>query len=60
MLSLRDFSLEYESENPVLRGLSLSLEAGSVLCLVGESGAGKSSLARALLGLRDGAKRSGV
>jgi microcin C transport system ATP-binding protein len=60
MLSLRDFSLEYESENPVLRGLSLSLEAGSVMCLVGESGAGKSSLARALLGLRDGAKRSGV
>ncbi|MEY4013988.1 MAG: hypothetical protein RLZZ290_852 [Pseudomonadota bacterium] len=60
MLSLRDFTLEYEAESPVLRGLSLSLDAGEVLCLVGESGAGKSSLARALMGLRDGARRSGV
>ena len=35
----------------VVRGVSLSLSAGDRLGLIGESGSGKSSLARALLGL---------
>ncbi|MGU9958116.1 MAG: ABC transporter ATP-binding protein [Arenicellales bacterium WSBS_2016_MAG_OTU3] len=36
---------------PVLRGASLELKTGSICGLVGESGAGKSMIAKALLGL---------
>jgi peptide/nickel transport system ATP-binding protein len=39
------------SANPTLRGVSLSVAAGKVHGLVGESGAGKSMIARAVLGL---------
>ena len=35
----------------VLRGISFIIEAGSVFCLVGESGCGKSICAKAILGL---------
>ena len=40
----------YEGSN-VLRGVSLALQPGSVLGLIGRNGAGKSTLIRAMLGL---------
>ena len=48
-LRVRFDSLEYSFE--ALRGCSFAIEAGSVFCLVGESGCGKSICAKAILGL---------
>src|SRR4029453_18860045 len=55
LLEIRDFRLDFVSGNAAVRvvdGISLSLEEGEVLCLVGESGCGKSvtapSIARLL------------
>ncbi|MDR2695920.1 MAG: ABC transporter ATP-binding protein [Deltaproteobacteria bacterium] len=48
-LRVRFDSLEHSFE--ALRGLSFTIKAGSVFCLVGESGCGKSICAKAILGL---------
>lgn len=40
-----------EGGNPILRDVSLTLKKGEVRGLVGESGAGKSTIAKALLGI---------
>jgi peptide/nickel transport system ATP-binding protein len=55
LLELRDVEVEYRraGRTPVLAvaGASLSVEAGQVVGLVGETGCGKSTLARAAVGL---------
>jgi len=38
-------------KDPILRGVTFGLEAGSLLAVLGHNGAGKSSLVRALVGL---------
>lgn len=38
------------SEGPIVHGVSFAIEAGQVLCLLGESGSGKSLVAQAILG----------
>jgi peptide/nickel transport system ATP-binding protein len=50
LLDIRDLQLVIGA-TPILRGVSLQLEAGAVQGLVGESGAGKSMIGRAVLGL---------
>jgi peptide/nickel transport system ATP-binding protein len=50
LLSVRDLRVSFGAVDAV-RGLSFDVHAGEVLALVGESGAGKSLTARALLGM---------
>lgn len=50
-IELRDVSFRYSSDGPlVLRGLNVQIELGSMVALVGKSGAGKSTITRLLLG----------
>ncbi len=49
MLSIEDITIRYEART-VLRGVSLSVNAGEVLALIGPNGVGKSTLIRAASG----------
>jgi ATP-binding cassette subfamily B protein len=55
----QDLYFDYsQPETKILKGLSLSLQPGEVVCLVGASGVGKSTLAEILCGLLE--PKSGV
>jgi branched-chain amino acid transport system ATP-binding protein len=50
MLSVRDIDCSY-GKVQVVRGLSLDVSAGEVLCLLGRNGAGKTTALKAIMGL---------
>ena len=53
-LKVEDLRVTFSAPDGIVKavnGVSFSIEKGSVLCLVGESGAGKSTVALSLLGL---------
>ena len=50
MLEVRDIDCFYGSVQ-VLRGLSLGVQPGEVLCLLGRNGAGKTTMLKAIMGL---------
>jgi peptide/nickel transport system ATP-binding protein len=50
-LSIRDLSVRLKKGPPLLRRVSLDVAAGEVRGLVGESGAGKSMIGKAVLGI---------
>ena len=55
VLSVRDVRVEFMSPGGVVRaldGVSLDVETGEIVAVVGESGCGKTTLARAVLGLQ--------
>lgn len=57
-VTLREATLAWSSEEePVLKGISINVKAGSLVAVVGPVGSGKSSLLSAILGLLE--KRSG-
>ena len=51
MICVNDVSFVYESGTPALEHVSLSVEKGEFLCIVGHNGSGKSTLAKMLNGL---------
>jgi len=63
LLKIRNLKIEGRSDevwNPIINGIDLDLKKGEVLGLIGESGAGKSSLGLAAMGFaRDGCRISG-
>lgn len=55
ILEVKDARVEFKSPGGIIRaldGVSLSVEPGETLAVVGESGCGKTTLARAVLGLQ--------
>ena len=63
LLKIRNLNIEGRSDevwNPIINGIDLDLKKGEVLGLIGESGAGKSSVGLAAMGFtRDGCRISG-
>jgi len=51
-LRLKNVTIHYEEGPPALDDVSFEVEAGTHLCVMGESGAGKTTLTRALMRLR--------
>lgn len=54
LLKVRDLEVNFynnERCNKVLRGVSFNLEKGKIMCIVGESGCGKSVTANTIMGL---------
>ena len=52
-LRFEDVRFSYDSERPILKGLSFEVPAGKTVAIVGPSGAGKSTISRLLFRLYD-------
>jgi ATP-binding cassette subfamily B protein len=52
-IEFRDVFFGYESDRPVLQGISLKAEPGTIVALVGRTGAGKTTMASLLLRFYD-------
>ena len=51
LLEVRDLYAGYLPSHDILRGVSLEVHSGEVVCVIGPNGAGKSTVFRAVYGL---------
>ncbi len=59
ILSIDNLSFSYDGQTDVLKNISLKIEAGSYLSIIGHNGSGKSTLAKLIVGLLE-AKRGDI
>ncbi|GAB4323607.1 MAG: ABC transporter ATP-binding protein [Candidatus Sumerlaeia bacterium] len=52
-IKIEDLSFEYRPGHPVLQNITLTVKAGTMLAIVGETGSGKSTIVKLLLRLYD-------
>ena len=52
ILEIKNVSFEYNEDLQALKDVSLSVEKGEFLCILGHNGSGKSTLAKLIMGLR--------
>jgi iron complex transport system ATP-binding protein len=50
MIVLEDLYFGYRPDSPVIRGLSMNIEAGQIHCILGPNGSGKTTLLQLILG----------
>mgnify|MGYP000594540869 CR=1 FL=1 len=50
MLEIRDLTIQYEGQPPVLEHFNLSMKKGEIISIAGESGSGKTTVIRAIFG----------
>ena len=50
-LEIKNLSFSYEKDKPVIDNISLSVEKGSLVAILGHNGSGKSTLAKLIVGL---------
>lgn len=49
-ISLKDLNFSYSNDKPILKNISLNIEAGCKIALIGASGSGKTTLAQVISG----------
>ena len=52
ILEIKNLSFEYNKDLQALKDVSLSVEKGEFVCILGHNGSGKSTLAKLIMGLR--------
>jgi len=51
MLNIKNLTGGYKKENPILKGITLTVKENEVVAIVGQNGAGKSTLAKAIMNM---------
>jgi ABC-type branched-subunit amino acid transport system ATPase component len=51
MLKINNLYAGYEKQNPILKGIALTLKEGQAIAILGRNGSGKSTLAKAICGM---------